>query len=687
MNHTFGILAHVDAGKTTLSESILVETGVRRTAGRVDQKTAAMDQDAIEQRHGITIFPDAASFTFRGAQWTLIDTPGHMDFAPAVAGLLPVLDCAVLVISVTEGIQAHTRNLWRMLSEAEIPTLLFFNKKDLPHADLSACLADVRAWFQPYHADVCLFDRVPELEQPEDALCEVLADHSGTFLDRYLEGRLEPAFCRTTALEAFRNRTLLPAAAGSALKGEGTVLLLSLLSLFCPEASPAEELQEREKPFLARVFRTVYTPDHKKQTLLRCLTGSLANRSPVVQAGSFPACAGAAAAGSLPVTPEKINHLQTYQGVKLIPAVSVGPGDIAVVEGFSGSKTGDFLAAPENPDPWKELPDSAPAGSPPILAVGIESSVPVTVLLSALRELSEEIPSMRVEFHPETEGITLCVTGSVALSVITELLEYRYGIEARIGKSTVIYQETLREGTFTGIGHYEPLRHYAEAVLLLEPAPRGSGIRFQSRCHVDTLAASYQSEIRSRVLEEVHPGVLTGSALTDLTVTLLDGRSHLKHTEGGDFREAVRRAVRQAMMQAAAAGAALLLEPYEHYTLEADAALSSALLYDLSRLSCASDPPVLTPDGLTFSVSGRGPASTLLSWMPDFLARTHKQGRLSLSYDGYDICHNEAEAAANTGYDPDRDYANPAGSIFCSHGAGFEVKWQDAAAYSHCLNR
>ena len=581
---TFAVMAHVDAGKTTLCEQLLLASGALRRAGRVDHGDTALDVDPIERERGITVFSGQAWLAWQGRRLTLIDTPGHVDFASETARALTAADLCVLVVDGTARVDAHTASLFALAAERGLPTLLFLNKTDLPGFSLPDALRRLRERLAPQI--VPIVDGAPDI----DALS--LLDDG--FLERCLEGSPSTDDAWDTLAALFARRGAFPVLSGAALRGQGVSELLDAvarLSGALPEP-PADGAPE------ALVYQVRRDPSGERVCFLKVLAGTLRPRD----------------AFDLPGGTEKIHQLRLYRGAAFTPANEARAGDVVGATGLTAPRCGDVLR-PDGLTP-------SPAPAQPVLAVRVEppEGTPPTRLMECLRLLEDEDPALCVAWDAEHACATVRVMGPVQIEVLARLLQDRFGLDARLLPPHVLYRETIAAPA-VGCGHYEPLRHYAEAHLLLSPGPRGSGVTFDSRCHVDDLPAPYQSLIRTHVLEREHRGILTGAPLSDVRVTLLSGRAHLKHTEGGDFRQAVYRAIRQALMKAGC----VLLEPYYRFSLTVPAEHVGRVMTDLAAMGADCGAP--ETQGACARLSGRGPVAALMDYPAALRALTHGEGR------------------------------------------------------------
>ena len=638
MKKTIGILAHVDAGKTTFSEQVLFRMGALRSLGRVDHQDAFLDAHPIEKRRGITIFSDQAVFQAGEDTYYWLDTPGHVDFSPEMERAIDAMDYALVVVSCVEGVQSHTETVWRLLKKHQVPTFLFLNKIDRAGADPAAVVEQIRARLSP--EAVCCDGLTPD--SMPDTLMESIAERDEAALDQLLQGNTDPSFYLEILIREIRSRDLFPVFSGAALSGAGVGAFLKMLLLLTRTEYAALE----SAPFSAKVYKIRHEKQGGRVCFFKVLSGSVQVRDEV--------CG------------QKITELRQYQGMKyqLLPRCSAG--DLCAVPGLNGVKIGDILGANAARRDHSE--------SEPMLQSTVTFDPPVRSdqVLRALRELEEEDPTLCVE--NDSSGLSIRVMGEIQLDVLTELLQERYGLNVRFGNRRVIFLETIAEPAI-GIGHYEPLRHYAEVHLRLVPGPRGSGIRFESKCHVDILGLNWQRLIETHVFEKQHRGVLTGAPLTDVTVQLLTGRAHLKHTEGGDFREATYRAIRNALMNAKS----VLLEPVCAFTLRAPAELYGRLAGDMTRLRADCEPPVYAGDMV--EISGQATFREISEYARNLPAQTHGRGALTYRLDHYTLARDADALVAESGYNPLAD--DTPDSVFCARGAGFVVHWQDVPAYAH----
>ncbi|MEL4861671.1 translation factor GTPase family protein [Pseudoflavonifractor phocaeensis] len=632
-NLTLGVLAHVDAGKTTLSEALLYRGGALRRLGRVDHADAFLDTDAQERERGITIFSKQAVLPLEDVTLTLLDTPGHVDFSAEMERSLAVLDCAVLVVSGPDGPQGHTLTLWKLLERQGVPTFLFLNKMDQPGTDRDALLMKLRAALSPACLDFSLLGRPAFWE--EAALTDEAA------LEEYMETE---ALSDATLHRLIAQRKVFPCRFGSALKVEGVDELLSDLTRLAPRPRWPEA-------FAARVFKISRDSQGTRLTHLKITGGTLRVKS------------------VLPGVEEKADQLRLYSGAKFTPLEEAPAGTVCAVTGLTATYPGQALGA--------ERPWAAPALEPALsYQLILPDGCDPHAALRKLRELAEEDPQLHIQWNERLGEIHVRLMGAIQAEVLKRVILDRFGLAVDFGPGSVVYQETIA-APVEGVGHFEPLRHYAEVHLLLEPLPLGSGLQFSSICPEDALDGHWQRLILTHMMEKPHLGVLTGSPITDMKLTLVAGRAHEKHTEGGDFRQATYRAVRQGLMGAES----ILLEPWYAFRLELPTVHLGRALADLQRLGGDTEAPVTV--GEETVLTGSAPVSALRDYNQEVAAYTKGRGRLSLTPGGYRPCARQEEVVAALAYDPERDVENPSGSVFCAHGAGFNVPWDQVPAHMH----
>ena len=634
---SIGLLAHVDAGKTTLSEALLYVSGARRTLGRVDHRDAFLDTHDLERARGITIFSKQAILETDHREITLVDTPGHVDFSAEAERVLGILDCAVLVISGTDGVQAHTLTLWRLLERYQVPTFLFINKMDLANAQRQGVLEQLQQQLDPGCVD---------FGQPMEQVAEAAAMCEEGVLEHYLE---TGTVSREELGGLIAGRKLFPCCFGSGLKLEGVGELLALLDTYAPRKDyPAE--------FAAKVYKISRDPQGNRLTWLKITGSSLKVRSMlryVNQKGEE--------------REEKILQLRRYSGEKAATPEQLSAGYLAAVTGLTETWAGQSLGA--------EAPSLPPALEPVMTCrVALPKGADPAVVWPKLRQLEEEDPQLHLV--QENGQIHVQIMGKIQLEIFRALVKQRFDLDVTMEDQRIFYKETIAN-TVEGVGHFEPLRHYAECHLLLEPLPQGSGLVFDTVCPTDVLDAGYQKLILTHLAEKTHRGVLVGAPITDMKITLLVGKAHLKHTEGGDFRQATYRAVRQGLMQAQS----VLLEPWYDFVLTCPSEQIGRAITDIRAMGGEFDAPEGT--GSTAPLRGQVSAAEIRDYAETLAAYTQGRGRLQLTLRGYAPCHNAQVVIEAAGYDPQADVENTPDSVFCAHGAGFNVKWDQVKDYMH----
>ncbi len=634
-----GILAHVDAGKTTLSEAILYTTGVIKELGRVDNKNSYLDTDDMERSRGITIFSKQAVFETGTAYYTLLDTPGHVDFSAEMERTLQVLDYAILVVSASDGVQGHTKTLWKLLKQYNIPVFIFVNKMDQPdnvkENIMSLLRRDLSTGCIDFSENFCAED----MEQ----MAVAYADYSGDdeFLDNYLlSGTIDTELIG----ELVANRQVFPCYFGSALKLQGVDKLISGIDSY---AALKADLSCDE--FGAKVYKITRDDKGERLVHLKVTSGQLKVRDRIDE--------------------EKVNQIRVYNGDRYDTANVVYRGDICAVTGLEQVMAGACLGV-NSDKPMKLLE--------PVISYQIimPDGVSPRQMYPKLKALEEELPELSLLWNEDREEIKVKLMGQVQIEVLKGLISKRYGFVPEFGLGSITYKETI-DSPAIGVGHFEPLRHYAEIHLLLEPAERGSGITVDSDLSEDILDRNWQRLVKTHVLERTHRGVLTGAALTDVKVTIINGKAHLKHTEGGDFRQATYRAIRNGLMYAES----MLLEPYYDFELYIPSDMIGKAMLDIENMHGSLEPPDIQGDMAL--LTGRCPVATMRDYQVNVSAYTKGKGSLSVSLAGYDICHNQQEVVEERAYDPCEDISNPPSSVFCAHGAGFVVPWYEVRDYMH----
>lgn len=643
-NLILGITAHVDSGKTTLAESMLYKTGAIRKIGRVDFGSSFLDTNQIEREKGITIFAGQAETTYGGTRFTLMDTPGHVDFSAETERIMQILDYAVLVISAADGVQSHTSTLWKLLMRYEVPVFIFVNKMDLTVADRHSIMDDLRKRLSQNCTDF----------SDNNMIAENAAACDEELMDAFLDNGILPD---NALVRAVSERRVFPCFFGSALKMEGISEFLDGLDRFT-------ECKEYSDTFGAKVYKISYDNKGTRLTHLKILGGELKVRSEL----SYKTADGIEIS-------EKISSVRFYSGEKFRTAEFAAAGEVCAVTGLEAAYSGQGIGS---------VPNSERAVLEPVMTyqVILPADKNVFEALKEFRRLEDEDPQLHIVWNEQLRQIHIQLMGAVQLEVLSLIIAERFGFEVSFGSGAVAYKETISNAV-EGAGHYEPLRHYAEVHLILEPMPRGSGLVFDTIVHEDELDRNWQRLILTHLDEKVHIGVLTGSPITDMKITLAAGKAHLKHTEGGDFRQATYRAVRHGLRQAKS----ILLEPYYDYELEVPQECVGRAIADLQRMSADFKAPEISGDIAV--IKGCAPVSEINDYVSEVIGFTRGRGRLTCVNGGFRECHNSEEVISAIAYDPDADKENTADSVFCSHGAGMNVNWKDAAEHMHlpsCLH-
>ena len=654
-----GILAHVDAGKTTLSEALLYTTGNVRKLGRVDHGDAFLDTNTMERQRGITIFTEPAIITTPNLTLTLLDTPGHVDFSAEMERTLAVLDYAILVISGADGIQGHTETLWRLLKRYNVPTFIFVNKMDAPAADKTKLLNQLKKRF----SDGCI--DFTGAHDDNAALADVMEDiamQSETAMESYLESGTIPD---ETIREMIADRALFPCFFGSALKMDGIDEFVAGFERYVREP-------EYDSAFGARIYKVSHDTQGNRLTWLKVTGGEFKAKMMLSGTERVGADLGESKIGDDGMWHEKADQVRVYSGAKFATVDSVVAGTVCAVTGLTRTFPGAGLG--------KEHDGANPVLQPVLTYTLLPGECDIHACLVALRELEDEDPLLHVVWQPHLEEVHLQLMGAVQLEVIQQMMHDRFGLDVSFGPGGILYKETIAH-PIEGVGHFEPLRHYAETHVLLEPLLAGSGMRFASVCSEDVLDRNWQRLILQHCREREHLGVLTGSPVTDMKITLLVGRAHLKHTEGGDFRQATYRAIRQGLMEAKERGDCRLLEPWYGFRLEVPQDMVGHAMADIQRMSGSFDTP--SGDGEYMVLEGEAPVAQMRDYAMDVNAYTHGRGHLSCVFAGYRPCHNADEVIEQSAYDPESDLENTPDSVFCAHGAGYPVKWYKVPEFMH----
>jgi small GTP-binding protein len=630
-----GILAHVDAGKTTLSESLLYISGKIGKLGRVDNKNAYLDTYELEKTRGITIFSKQAIFSLGGIEIVLLDTPGHVDFSSEMERTLQVLDYAILVISGADGVQGHTRTLWRLLDKYNVPVFIFVNKMDQDGTDISKLIKEIKK-----HLDEACID----FGQPnEDNFYDQLSMCDEIIMENYLQtGTVQTEFIKN----AIRSRKVFPCYFGSALKLQGIEQFMEGLGKYTVIPGYSEL-------FGARVFKITRDDQGSRLTHMKITGGKLRVKDVLKNNG----------------WEEKVNQIRIYSGQKYEAVNELEAGTICAVPGFTKTKPGEGLGI--------EKTSNAPVLQPVLFyRIILPEGCDVRAMMPKLRQIEEEEPELHIVWEEQLQEIQVQIMGEVQLEILQSIIKSRFGITVRFDSGRVLYKETIAN-MVEGVGHFEPLRHYAEVHLLIEPGEPGSGLQFGTICSEEVLGRNWQRLVITHLEEKMHKGVLTGSAITDMKITLVSGRAHNKHTEGGDFREATYRAVRQGLMEAQS----VLLEPFYSFQLELPEKMVGKAMADIEKMHGKCE--ISLSDGETVVLTGSAPVTAMRNYQMEVTAYTKGLGRLFYSLKGYEACHNAEEIIEETGYDPENDFANPTGSVFCSQGTGFGVTWDKVKEYMH----
>lgn len=636
-----GIVAHVDAGKTTLSEALLYATGTTRKLGRVDHGDAFLDTDAIERARGITIYTEPAVMRVGEAELTILDTPGHVDFSAETERTLQALDYAILVVSAADGVQGHTLTLWRLLRRYHVPVFVFVNKMDAPGADRARILEQLHARC----SDACI-DFTAAVDGLSSDQLDALAMQSEAAMDEYLEtGGIDVRTVRGMIADG----AVVPVYFGAALKMQGISEFLEGFAYFTREPRYTAE-------FGACVFKISHDRQGNRLSWIKVTGGELTAKMMLPEAGGA----------------EKVDQVRVYSGAKFTTVESVPAGTVCAVTGPAHTFPGEGLGAARNA--------AQPVLRPVLTYTLLPGGNDMHACLQALRELEDEEPLLHVVWQERLQEAHVQLMGAVQLEIIEQLMHDRFGLDIAFGPGSILYAETIT-APGEGVGHFEPLRHYAEVHVLIEPLKRGSGLEFATDVSEDELDRNWQRLIMQHLQETEHPGVLIGAPITDMRLTLIGGRGHLKHTEGGDFRQATYRAVRQGLMEARETGHCALLEPWYRFRLELPQEMLGRALSDVQRMGGESAAPQIE-DGLAV-VEGAAPVSEMRDYAMDVNAYTHGEGRLALMFGGYRECHDEQTVVEAADYDPEADLEHTPDSVFCAHGAGYTVKWYKVPEFCH----
>ncbi|MDU7241054.1 translation factor GTPase family protein [Clostridium sp.] len=646
MKKTIGILAHVDAGKTTFSEQILYHTKSIRNRGRVDHKNSFLDTHDIEKERGITVFSEQATFQIGSSTYYLIDTPGHIDFSTEMERALSILDYAILLISGVEGIQGHTETIWNLLRKYNIPTFIFINKMDRTGSDLERVLEEVN---ENLANDICHIDSIHGMSEE---LIEFISERNEDLLERYFNGDYEETIWINELKKLIKENKVFPCLSGSALQDEGIDNFLNIFNeLTYTNYDEGDE-------FSGRVHKIRYDNNGTRITFIKAISGSLKVRDEVTYGTLDEEIA------------EKVSSIRFYNGSKFTTVEKISAGDIFAVTGITKAMPGEGIGKNRENIQFNMIPTL-------MSKVIFDKSYNVKEVLGYFRILESEDPALNIIWNETHQEIQVSIMGKIQLEVLKEVALNRFNLKIEFGPCEIMYKETIDSKTY-GYGHFEPLKHYAEVHLKMELNKRGEGITFENKCHADDLTTGNQNLIKTHIFERNHHGLLTGSPITDMKITLLTGRAHNKHTEGGDFREATFRAIRQGLEKANN----ILLEPFYKFKIDVELDYMGKVISDIQRLNGSFDPPETKLNKV--SITGRGPVATFMDYSSEILTFTKGKGSISLIFDGYDVCHNTEEAIEKIGYDKNADIEYSSSSIFCSKGQGFVVPWDKVEEYIHC---
>ena len=646
MKKTIGILAHVDAGKTTFAEQILYHTNVIRNIGRVDHKNSFLDSHNIERQRGITVFSDQAKFEIGKSTYYLIDTPGHIDFSCEMERAISIMDYAIIIVSAVEGVQAHTETVWNLLRKYNVPTMFFINKIDRTGADINKVINEIKINLTK---KLCYIDDINDIKED---IIESIAEENEKLLEKYFNGEYDEKLWKEELKKLIKESRVFPCFSGAALQDEGIVEFLQAL----------EELTfteyNKNNDFSGIVYKIRHDNNGTKITFIKALSGILKVRDElnVIREDED--------------LKEKISSIRVYNGSKFTTVDKVEAGDIFAIVGPTMLNIGDGLGTLNT----KTSLNMAPTLMSKVI---FDKSYNIKEVLKYFKILEAEDPSLNVIWNEAHKEIQVHIMGKIQLEVLREVVSDRFNLEVDFGPCEIMYKETIKNKVF-GYGHFEPLKHYSEVHLKIEPQLRGTGIIFENKCHADNLTTGHQNLIKTHIFERKHNGLLTGSEITDLKITLLTGRAHNKHTEGGDFREATFRAIRQGLEKAEN----ILLEPFYKFKIDVELDYLGRVLSDIQKLNGSFETPETNINKV--KIVGRGPVSTFMDYSLELVAFTKGKGNINLIFDGYDVCHNTEEIINKREYNKNADIEYSSSSIFCSKGQGFVVPWNEVEKYMHC---
>ena len=664
MKKTIGILAHVDAGKTSFCEQVLYLTKSIRNKGRVDHKNSFLDNHEIEKERGITVFSEQAIFNLNDSTYYLIDTPGHIDFSCEMERSINVMDYAVIILSGVEGIQGHTKTVWNLLEKNNVPTFIFINKMDRAGYDKERIIKDIhrelsKDIFFIAKEDIDITHDNGKYINFNEELIEFISEQDEELLEKYLNGEYDNNIYEKELKELIKDRRVFLAFGGSALNNEGIEEFLYAID----KLSITNYDEYENEKFSGVVYKVRYDSNNTRNTFIKCIKGSLKVKDEISYISNK--------SNDDEIIEEKVNNIKIYNGNKFKPVDIIKAGDIFTLTGLSNAIPGDKIGEFKGKVNYLMVPTLKSK-------VLFDETLNPKDVLKFFRILEGEDPALNVEYSELLKEIQVHIMGKIQLEVLKELMASRFNIDVEFGPCKILYKETINTEVI-GSGHFEPLRHYAEVHFKIQPAERNSKITFESKCHVDNLNIGHQNLIKTHVFERNHKGILTGSPITDIKITLINGRAHLKHTCGGDFREATYRAIRQGLEKAEN----ILLEPYYKFILEIPLEYMGRAIADIQKLSGEFYAPKTYEDKVI--IEGRGPVSTFMDYYLEVIAYTKGKGSINYIYDGYDICHNTEEVIEEISYDKNSDKEYTSNSVFCSHGAGYAVPWDEADKKMHCI--
>lgn len=651
MSLTLGILAHVDAGKTTLAEQILYQTNEIRTCGRVDHQNTFLDTHYIEKQRGITIFADQAHFNIKDKSFYLLDSPGHIDFSSEMERILQVIDYAVVVVSAVEGVQGHTKTILRLLDKHNIPKIFFINKIDREGSDVKKVSTDIEKYISNKLVNLDYYASKKDFNEDE---IEQIAETDDDLLENFLSDNYDFNNWENNLFEGFLNNKLSISISGSALNGIGVNELLNILVKL-------KEKQYDNNNIIAKCYKIKYDSQNNRQVFLKVKNGSLKTKDEirVFDYDNNKTCF------------QKINEIRKYNGGKYVTVSEIKKGEICAVTGLSCVCCGDTIGDEITKSSYNLVP---------MLITKLnwdDEKIHSKTMMQYLKKLEEEDPMLKIIWNEKLSEIHISIMGEIQLEILTQIIKERFDVDVTFGECKILYKETVCDEVI-GYGHFEPLRHYAEVHIKISPNKNSEGITFSSDCSLDELSSNYQNLIKKHIFEKKHKGVLIGAELDDVKYTLVTGRAHLKHTEGGDFREATYRAIRQGLMRCKSK----LLEPYYSFEIDIPQDLLGRVISDIQKYNGEFNSPEMYEDKCI--ILGKAPVSTFMNYYKEFISFTKGNGNISLNFMGYFDCHNQQEIIKQYDYNPERDLENTPDSVFCSHGAGFTVKWNDVEKYKHC---